>query len=102
MKRKYVGRSASARAVQALALTLFIGTCRAQTVKRQGLIEGRSGATIIMRGGDSEKVVVLLTDSTQVGQVRGMLKVRRKEMSMAALIPGLARSSLRIWRRFRG
>ena len=56
----------------------------------QGLIEGRSGATIILRSGDSEKVIVLLTDSTQVGQVQGVLKARRKEMSMAALIPGLA------------
>ena len=90
MKRKYVVRSACAGALQALALTLFIGTCQAQAVKMQGLIEGRSGATIILRGGDSEKVVVLLTDSTQVGQVQGVLKARRKEMSMAALIPGLA------------
>jgi OmpA-OmpF porin, OOP family len=32
----------------------------------------------------------LLTDSTQVGQVQGIFKSRRKEMSMAALIPGLA------------
>jgi outer membrane protein OmpA-like peptidoglycan-associated protein len=32
----------------------------------------------------------LLTDSTQVGQVQGVLKARRKDMSMAALIPGLA------------
>jgi outer membrane protein OmpA-like peptidoglycan-associated protein len=31
-----------------------------------------------------------LTDSTEVGQVQGLLKARRKEMSMAALIPGLA------------
>ena len=35
------------------------------------------------------KLVVLLTDETQVGQVQGMLKARRKPMSMAALIPGL-------------
>ena len=38
---------------------------------------------------DSSTVVVLLTDSTQVAQVQGMFKARRKEMSMAALIPGL-------------
>ena len=35
------------------------------------------------------KLVVLLTDETQVGQVQGVLKARRKPMSMAALIPGL-------------
>jgi len=35
------------------------------------------------------EVVVLLTDETKVGQREGLLKVRRKGMSMAALIPGL-------------
>jgi outer membrane protein OmpA-like peptidoglycan-associated protein len=43
-----------------------------------------------LRGADSTKTIVLLTDSTQVGQVQGVLKARRKDMSMAALIPGLA------------
>ena len=38
---------------------------------------------------DSSTVVVLLTDSTQVAQIQGVFKARRKEMSMAALIPGL-------------
>jgi outer membrane protein OmpA-like peptidoglycan-associated protein len=32
----------------------------------------------------------MLTDTTEVGQTKGLLKARRKEMSMAALIPGLA------------
>jgi outer membrane protein OmpA-like peptidoglycan-associated protein len=32
----------------------------------------------------------LLTDSTKVGQIQGVFKARRKDMSMAALIPGLA------------
>jgi OOP family OmpA-OmpF porin len=38
---------------------------------------------------DSSKLVVVLTDSTQVAQIQGVLKARRKQMSMAALIPGL-------------
>ena len=38
---------------------------------------------------DSSKLVVLLTDTTDVAQVQGVFKARRKEMSMAALIPGL-------------
>jgi outer membrane protein OmpA-like peptidoglycan-associated protein len=90
MNRHYMARLACAAALQALALTLFGAVCHAQTTKMQGLIEGRSGATIILRGVDSAKTIVLLTDSTQVGQVQGVLKARRKEMSMAALIPGLA------------
>ena len=38
---------------------------------------------------DSSKVVVVLTDDTQVAQIQGIFKARRKQMSMAALIPGL-------------
>jgi len=60
----------------------------AQT-KLQGLIKGRSGAEIYLQTADSPKVVVVLTDSTDVAQVVGALKARKKEMSMAALIPGL-------------
>src|SRR5436305_1083127 len=76
--------------VSAIQLTSLATTVCAQTVKTQGLIKGRSGATIILQTPDSSQVLVLLTDNTQVGQVEGMLQVRRKEMSMAALIPGLA------------
>jgi len=61
----------------------------AQTVKLQGVIKARSGATIIVQTSDSPKAIVLLTDETEVGQIQGLLKARRKEMSMAALIPGL-------------
>ncbi len=35
-------------------------------------------------------VVVVLNDNTDVQQVQGAFKARKKEMSMAALIPGLA------------
>jgi outer membrane protein OmpA-like peptidoglycan-associated protein len=36
------------------------------------------------------ELVILLTDTTRVAQVKGVFKARRKDMSMAALIPGLA------------
>lgn len=62
----------------------------AQTTKVQGMIKARSGATMTVQTADSpEGVVVLLSDNTDVGQIQGVLKARRKEMSMAALIPGL-------------
>ena len=61
----------------------------ADNVKAEGLIKARDGNKMILQTSDSPKLVVVLTDSTQVGQVQGMLKARRKEMSMAALIPGL-------------
>ncbi len=44
---------------------------------------------MVLKTGDSHKLIVILNDSTQVGQVQGVLKARRKDMSMAALIPGL-------------
>ena len=59
-------------------------------VKVEGIIKGRSGSQVILQTQDQPKLVVLLTDSTQVQQVQGALKARRKDMSMAALIPGLA------------
>lgn len=62
----------------------------AETIKLEGVIIGRSGAMMILQTPDSPNLVVLLTDTTKVGQLQGLLKARKKEMSMAALIPGLA------------
>jgi outer membrane protein OmpA-like peptidoglycan-associated protein len=38
---------------------------------------------------DSPKLVVLLTPTTQVDEVQGALKARKKQMAMTSLIPGL-------------
>jgi len=80
--------------VSALALLLmgvaFLGTAvYAQNVKVEGVIKGRSGETLFLQTSDSPKVIVLLTQTTDVGQLEGALKARNKKMSMAALIPGL-------------
>jgi outer membrane protein OmpA-like peptidoglycan-associated protein len=77
------------RLAASVLLVVWATASGQQSVKLQGLIEGRSGPTIILRAADSTKVIVLLTDHTNVGQVQGVLKARRKDMSMAALIPGL-------------
>jgi outer membrane protein OmpA-like peptidoglycan-associated protein len=71
-------------------LVLFCSVATAQSAKVEGLITGRSGATMTLQTADAPKLVVVLTDSTQVAQVQGVLKARRKQMSMAALVPGLA------------
>ena len=60
------------------------------TVKVQGVIKARSGPTMTVQSADSSNTVVVLTDYTKVGQIQGVLKARRKSMSMAALVPGLA------------
>ncbi len=74
-----------------LAALLVILCCKpafAQT-KVEGFITARSGPTMTVQTLDSSKVIVLLTDETKVGQVQGVFKARRKQMSMAALVPGL-------------
>src|SRR6266566_6023152 len=71
-------------------LTLLSTILTAQTTKIKGIIKERSGATMILQTSDSANVSVVLTDYTDVGQIQGALKARRKKMSMAALIPGLA------------
>jgi len=62
----------------------------ADTIKIQGIIKARNGDTMVLQTKGTPDVIVLLTDHTDVGQIQGVLKARRKEMSMAALIPGLA------------
>ncbi len=77
-------------AVLSVFSLVFVGdTFAAQTVKVEGLIKGRSGDRLILKTSETPNLVVVLTDNTDVAQVQGMLKARRKDMSMAALIPGL-------------
>ena len=72
-----------------MGLALLSGTAYAQDVKVEGVIKSRSGDTLILASSASPNVTVLLTESTDVGQLQGALKARNKKMSMAALIPGL-------------
>jgi outer membrane protein OmpA-like peptidoglycan-associated protein len=87
------------KAIRLLGMTNFVllvflglasGTAAAQSTKVQGIIKSRSGPDIILSTSQDPNRVVMLTDSTDVGQVEGLLKARSKQMSMAALIPGLA------------
>jgi outer membrane protein OmpA-like peptidoglycan-associated protein len=71
-------------------LNVASGIAAAQSTKVQGIIKSRSGEDIILKTTEDPNMVVQLTDSTDVGQVEGLLKARSKQMSMAALIPGLA------------
>ena len=69
-----------------LVITAFAG----DTVKVEGLIQSRSGDMMILRTPTSDELTIVLTDSTSVSQVQGLLQARRKEKAAAALIPGLA------------
>jgi OmpA-OmpF porin, OOP family len=76
-------------AAAVIVLTGTSITAVAQQTETEGLIKGRSGEMLTLQAKDNTTMTVVLNDSTDVGQVQGMLKARHKEMSMAALIPGL-------------
>ncbi len=71
------------------ALGLMCGVASAQSVQVQGVINGRSGATMTVQTPDQTQVVVLLTDATNVDEVSGVFHARKKSMGVTALIPGL-------------
>lgn len=70
----------------ALAITAIAG----DSVKVEGLIQSRSGETMILKTPSGDELTVVLTDATSVSQIQGLLQARRKEKAVAALIPGLA------------
>lgn len=76
--------------VSIIGAAIFSTIVMAQSVKVEGLIKARNGDTMTLQASNGASLVVLLTDNTEVGQVQGVFKSRRKQMSMAALIPGLA------------
>jgi len=78
--------------IVALAFTVlvpFSTTFAAETVKIEGVIKARAGDEMIVQLNESAEQAFLLTDQTKVQQVGGLFKASRKDMSMAALIPGL-------------
>jgi outer membrane protein OmpA-like peptidoglycan-associated protein len=89
MKRVRFVKFAFTVTLSLATLVLSCSVAAAQSAKVEGLITGRSGSTMTLQTSDSPKLVVVLTDNTQVAQVQGVLKARRKQMSMAALVPGL-------------
>lgn len=72
-----------------IGLALMSPIAAAQSVKVEGIVKARNGDTMIIQSSSSPDLTVLLTDNTKVGQIQGVFQARRKEMSMAALIPGL-------------
>jgi outer membrane protein OmpA-like peptidoglycan-associated protein len=58
-----------------------------QTIK--GMITGRNGENVIIKGQDGNTVTVTLTDNTKIEAMKGMFGARRSDLGMTALIPGL-------------
>lgn len=58
-------------------------------VKVKGLITTRTGETLVLKTSEGTSVTVILDDDTKVQQPKGLVGVRKQQMSMAVLIPGL-------------
>jgi OOP family OmpA-OmpF porin len=75
-----------------LAFCLSVGMAYAasngENVKLKGLITTRTGETLTLKTAGGGTVVVALTDDTKVQTPKG-LGLRKKEMPVTALIPGL-------------
>jgi OOP family OmpA-OmpF porin len=89
MDKRNVLRFATLVTVSIAVLALCTQAAIAQSVQTQGVIDGRSGATMSLQVAGSPDTVVLLTDSTAVDEVEGVFHGRKKQMPMTALIPGL-------------
>jgi len=76
-------------AIACFLIVIFSSLLLAENVKVEGLIVGRSGDEIIVKFGSGAELAFQLTDNTQVSQVGGLINARKKQMAMAALIPGL-------------
>ena len=72
----------------ACLVALLSANAQGDKTKVKGLITARTGDTIILKTTDGSSITVTLDDDTKVQQPKG-LGVRKKQMSAAALIPGL-------------
>jgi len=88
-----IGKQASRATLVMAALlggvVLACGVAAAQGAQLQGLIIGRSGATMTVQSQTAGNVVVVLTPATQVEEQQGLLHFRKKQLGMTALVPGL-------------
>src|SRR5271157_5589618 len=69
MNRNSTARIAFVVTLSLAALVLLCGVAAAQSAQIEGVIDGRSGATMTVKTQDAGNVVVLLSDSTQVKEV---------------------------------
>jgi OOP family OmpA-OmpF porin len=89
MMRGKTTRKALFVALTLATVVLACGLAAAQSAQLQGLITGRSGATMTVQSDTAGNVVVVLTSATQVEEAEGLFHARKKQMAMTALIPGL-------------
>jgi OmpA-OmpF porin, OOP family len=77
----------------AMSLVVFTSlglTAVAQEATVEGLVTGRSGPSMSVKTADSPRLTVLLSDSTRATEKGGFLGLNRKDLGIAALVPGLS------------
>ena len=85
-------QSKGLRIVGGILAVCFVVLASAQAqdkVKAKGMITARTGETIVLKTTDGNTTTVLLDDDTKVQRPKGLIGMRKKEMSAAVLIPGL-------------
>lgn len=75
--------------VSIAALALMSASAIAQQANVEGMIIGRSGPTMYVKTGDSPRQIVVLSDSTKATEKGGFLGMSKKDLGIAALVPGL-------------
>jgi OmpA-OmpF porin, OOP family len=65
------------------------GTAWGQKQTIKGMITGRNGDQVIIKGQDGNTVTVVLNDSTKIEAVKGKFGFRHSDLGMTALVPGL-------------
>jgi OOP family OmpA-OmpF porin len=86
-------QSKRTRIVLGLLIVCFVALVSAnaqgEKTKVKGLITARTGDLLVLKTTDGSTVTVTLDDDTKVQQPKGLVGVRKKQMSAAVLIPGL-------------
>jgi len=83
------------RTTRALAISLAMAsslcvTALAQDTTVQGLVIGRDGPSMSVRTPDSNRLIVLLSDTTKATEKGGFLGMDHKDLGITALVPGLS------------
>jgi OmpA-OmpF porin, OOP family len=90
---KFMTRSRHHKRALVLVLGIIVfalvPAAKAEKVKIEGFIVGRSGDEIVVKFGSGAELAFQLTDRTKVSDIGELHNAGRKEMAMAALIPGL-------------
>ena len=71
-------------------VSLVFGVTSGEKIKTGGLIVARNGETLTLRTSAMGDLTVVLTGTTKVQIPKGLFKVRKDNMAVTALIPGLS------------